>query len=80
VLPATLGYTHSHAAGNDDEATQALIAERCTRCHVLDTVTARRASPQEWHEIVQRMVMQGAQVSEAEAETIADYLARHCGS
>jgi cytochrome c2 len=63
-----------------DDAMQALIVERCTRCHVLDTVTARRATPKEWREIIERMVMQGAQVAPDEIETIVSYLAKHHGS
>jgi cytochrome c2 len=76
------GSAHSDTstAAAADAETWALIEERCTRCHVIDIVTARRATPTEWHEIVERMVSQGAQVTPEEIEAIVGYLARHQGA
>lgn len=74
--------THSDdsviAATQDDQGKE-LLAQRCISCHAIETVTARRASAEEWHEIIDRMVMNGAQVTGAEVEAIVSYLASHYG-
>lgn len=66
------------AAGDtaEDGAAKALIAERCIMCHDMSVITSRHASTEEWHEIINRMIMNGAQVTESEAEEIARYLAK----
>ena len=73
------GTGHPEAAVGDMKAGEQLFAQRCNGCHVLETVTALRATREEWHEIVERMVMNGAQVTEPEMEAIVSYLASAYG-
>lgn len=51
-----------------------LVSQRCAICHQLSTVTDRRASAEEWHEIVQRMLLYGAQLNDEEKNIVVDYL------
>lgn len=56
---------------------KALVEKTCgTACHSLDVVTPRRMDARHWREIVHSMVARGAEVSEAEAAAIAEYLAK----
>ena len=73
------GTGHPEVAAGDAKAGEQLFAQRCNGCHVLETVTALRATREEWHEIVERMVMNGAQVTEPEMEAIVSYLASAYG-
>jgi uncharacterized membrane protein len=76
----TVAHSAQEAAGGQDNATvQELLTQRCTRCHELSVVSARRASAEEWRETIERMLTYGAQVSEDEMETIVSYLARTQG-
>jgi mono/diheme cytochrome c family protein len=74
-----------HLAGDSDQGAQAnagerLIAERCNACHTIDSVLVRRATPEEWQEIIDRMVTYGAQVTDVEVKAIVSYLAAQYGS
>ncbi|MBN2848509.1 MAG: hypothetical protein JXP72_08710 [Coriobacteriia bacterium] len=63
--------TPGEATGLDGEA---LVQEKCTVCHTLDQVYAEEADAVGWAAIVDEMIAKGAQVSEAEAAAIAEYL------
>jgi hypothetical protein len=74
-----------HATGDVTQATQELpgedlVAQRCSNCHDLTNIYVRRASVAEWHEIVERMVNYGVQLTDAETETIVSYLAESYGT
>lgn len=55
-----------------------LVEERCTACHDLERVAAKRPMA-EWPLLVANMVGRGAAVTPAEAQAIASYLATHFG-
>jgi cytochrome c-type biogenesis protein CcmH/NrfF len=74
ALTAAAAASNPPAEGTQHDA-RTLVAERCIRCHDLAIVNARHASADEWREIVKRMITNGAQVTETEAEAIVDYLA-----
>jgi cytochrome c-type biogenesis protein CcmH/NrfF len=74
ALTATAAASLPPAEGTQHDA-RALVAQRCIRCHDLAIVSARHASADEWREIVQRMITNGAEISETEAEAIVSYLA-----
>jgi mono/diheme cytochrome c family protein len=57
------------------QAGKDLVAERCTRCHAIGVIEARQGTAQEWHEIVERMINNGAQVTQEEVDVIVAYLA-----
>ncbi len=73
---ASAGAAGTSADQASSEAGKALVAEKCILCHDISIVTSRHASQDEWHEIINRMVMNGAQVTAAEVEEIANYLAK----
>jgi cytochrome c-type biogenesis protein CcmH/NrfF len=53
----------------------ALMEERCIECHNLSRVTSKSKTLEEWRRTVERMVDKGTVLSEAEQETLIDYLA-----
>lgn len=77
IAAAAVAESTSETTGGAD--VEALLTERCTRCHDISVVHARRATADEWHEIIERMLTNGAQVSEDEAEAIVGYLAKTQG-
>jgi cytochrome c5 len=54
---------------------QALVEERCTRCHDLARTTNAAKTAEEWQTTVERMVSKGADLSPAEQEVVIQYLA-----
>lgn len=83
IVAGAVAFSTSVSANGDSAGTQEdpkqLVSERCTVCHDISMVTSRHASSEEWHEIVQRMISNGADVSEPQADLIANYLARTQG-
>ena len=61
------------AAGSDLDG-KALVEERCTLCHNLQTVTAAKKSADAWQSTVERMIGKGAQLNDAEKAAVIDYL------
>ena len=57
-----------------------IFTQRCSVCHELTTVTTQHHSNAEWREIIQRMVLNGSQATDAEREAITLYLAMNYGS
>ena len=49
----------------------------CSQCHGAETVASVRHTPDGWREVIARMVTAGAQGSEQELDTVAQYLAAH---
>jgi mono/diheme cytochrome c family protein len=56
-----------------------LFEQRCHTCHELNTVTVQRLSADDWRTTVQRMIMNGAQLTEPESEQIIAYLTKMYG-
>lgn len=52
-----------------------LVQTVCASCHTLDLVTKKRASRDEWHAVVDKMVKAGAPLTPDEAGAVAEYLA-----
>jgi mono/diheme cytochrome c family protein len=57
-----------------------LVESRCALCHTLERVTIRGRSRQEWETTLHDMSERGAQLSAAEMQTLATYLAEHFGA
>lgn len=59
-----------------DAGAAKLTAERCAACHSTSRICDRLGSrtPEVWKQTVQRMVSNGAKLSEAEARTATEYL------
>jgi mono/diheme cytochrome c family protein len=56
-----------------------IVAVACTQCHVLTPILSGREGPAGWRKHVHNMVLRGAQLSPAEAETVIRYLAANFG-
>jgi Asp-tRNA(Asn)/Glu-tRNA(Gln) amidotransferase A subunit family amidase len=56
-----------------------LLQTRCTECHTLDRVETSHKTEAEWETTVQRMREHGAQLTDAEAQTLVKYLAQQYG-
>lgn len=54
-----------------------LAAERCSACHSTTRICDRLGNrkPEVWRQTVERMKSNGAKITEAEASSIAEYLA-----
>ena len=55
---------------------QALLQADCTSCHDLGPINAHGRSPQEWSDLVDRMVTYGASGSDSDLAAIKAYLAQ----
>jgi len=60
-----------------DGAGKAIVQKMCVSCHSLKTVTANRATKEEWSDTVQQMVSRGAEGTDEEIATVIDYLAKN---
>ena len=67
-------------AGCKTPSGQALVEERCTRCHLLAPIEVAAKSRQEWENTVWRMVDLGAKLSDREAERVIEYLSATYGT
>jgi cytochrome c5 len=72
------------AAGNGSSVFPAaperdLVARACTACHAPELVIAKRHTPEEWDDIIAKMVDRGAQASDMEQQQILEYLVRFFG-
>lgn len=62
-----------------DLSGEELVEARCTRCHGLETTTGAAKTPPQWESTVDRMIAKGAELTDAEAQVLVDYLAETYG-
>jgi mono/diheme cytochrome c family protein len=74
ATPATAAPAAAAAPGSADG--QALLQADCTSCHDLGPVNAHGRTPQEWSDLVDRMVTYGASGSDSDLAAIKAYLAK----
>jgi mono/diheme cytochrome c family protein len=58
---------------------EGLVQDRCTVCHGLERTTSASKTQQEWEATVEEMRGLGAELTDAEAQTLVDYLAQEYG-
>src|SRR4051812_36823538 len=58
---------------------KATLTEACTQCHGTGQITAQRRTPDEWADVVSRMVGVGAIVSDQQHAEIVAYLSANYG-
>ncbi|NBC36185.1 hypothetical protein GTZ99_06390 [Novosphingobium sp. FSY-8] len=58
---------------------KAKVQAACTACHAAGIVTGKRHDAHKWGEVVDQMIDKGAQVPEADYDTIVAYLAKNYG-
>ena len=56
-----------------------IVERMCGSCHALKVVTSKRASPEQWSQLVDQMVSRGAEGTDEEIETVVDYLSKNFG-
>jgi cytochrome c5 len=76
LAPTSVPATIAPVAGLDGKT---LLEQRCTVCHSLDRVQAKKLDASGWSTIVQRMVGKGAELNAAEQKILIDYLAKTYG-
>jgi len=56
-----------------------IVERMCSSCHALKVVTSKRASPEQWAQVVDQMVSRGAEGTDEEVQTIVEYLSKNFG-
>ena len=56
-----------------------LLVHVCTSCHAPEIVVANRHTPEEWDDIIAKMVDHGAQATDEEQQRILTYLVHFFG-
>jgi competence ComEA-like helix-hairpin-helix protein len=56
-----------------------LVTQVCTKCHGIETVTSHRFTKAQWGSEVDTMSSRGASATDAEFDTIVEYLAKNFG-
>ncbi|MGA2715224.1 MAG: helix-hairpin-helix domain-containing protein [Bryobacteraceae bacterium] len=56
-----------------------VVDQICSSCHGPDLITSRRATKEEWNDIVGDMVSRGASATSEQIQTIKDYLTKYFG-
>ena len=77
TLLAACGGREQQNGGQDTETLdgEALVQERCTRCHDLSRVTSASKTRDEWQATVEDMVSRGANLDAEEQAVVVEYLA-----
>lgn len=56
-----------------------LVLRSCVSCHDVSQVTSQRAGKDQWNKTVDKMIENGAILTDAEADTIIEYLSTNFG-
>jgi competence protein ComEA len=56
-----------------------VVDQICSSCHGPDLITSRRATKDEWNDIVGDMISRGATASSEQVQAIKDYLVKYFG-
>ena len=64
------------AQGSDlpDAPGKDVVLNSCTACHGVDVIAMQRRTPDEWGQVVDRMVGNGASLSDQQYKTVVTYL------
>lgn len=74
VMMAAVGCTPTGSGGPAAGSTE-LITSKCTMCHTIDRINQANKDQAGWEQTIARMRTKGAQLTDAEAAQIAEYLA-----
>jgi uncharacterized protein YceK len=56
---------------------QTLMQTRCTECHSLSRVISAHMTSSQWKRTVDKMILNGAQLTPSEEQVLVDYLAKN---
>jgi cytochrome c5 len=75
------GLARGQSAANalPDGDAKPVVATTCTQCHTLKLISVYRNGTVGWKEMVDNMMMRGAQVRPAEVQPVLDYLVKNFG-
>ncbi len=76
---ASIATAQTPSAPRDAEA-KALLERTCTKCHKLTSTLSQRNSKERWSAVVDDMIARGAEATDAEINTLVNYLAKNFGS
>jgi competence protein ComEA len=76
---ASIAAAQTQSAPHDEEA-KALLERTCTKCHKLTATISQRNSKERWSAILDDMIARGAEATDAEIDTLVNYLAKNYGS
>ena len=54
-----------------------IVASSCSACHGIDLIVAQRRTPDEWGQVVDRMVGNGASLSDDQYKAVVSYLQKN---
>jgi cytochrome c5 len=78
-VPPTVEMTPGGGEGPAEVGGDELLQARCTVCHDLGRVEAASKTQAEWEAMVARMRGKGAELTDAEAQTLIQYLVSNYG-
>jgi cytochrome c5 len=73
LVLAAIGCTPAGSSGQATGGAE-LVANKCTMCHTIDRINQASKDKASWDQTIARMRTKGAQLTDAEAAQIADYL------
>jgi hypothetical protein len=76
VMVALIAVMLLAACGGGRPDGQELLETRCTRCHNLERVTSSNKTAEQWEATVDRMIIRGAELTDAERDVLVRYLAK----
>lgn len=74
-----LSNAYAQSAALPEGEYQSVVRAKCTTCHVAAQVVAQRRSADQWAQVIESMILQGAQVNDQEFDQIVAYLTTHYG-
>lgn len=56
-----------------------VVLKSCTSCHNVRIAISKRGNEDDWAQVISQMIGRGANISDDDADTIVEYLAKHFG-
>ena len=74
-----LGIASAQSSGLPEGPGKVFAQQNCSGCHSIDLVTAQRRTPDEWEEILNRMIANGDSLSDEQYDEVLGYLGTYLG-
>ncbi len=69
----------SGASGLPEGKGKEIVERVCQQCHGLEAITSSHRTQQEWRDVVNEMISNGATLQDSEVDVVAEYLAKNFG-
>ena len=79
ILSMTAQPAQDEGPALPEGAGKVLVARTCSKCHGLEMFAAARKSGMEWNLIIDKMVDEGLEIGDEDAETVLNYLSKYLG-